>query len=1216
MSTSYVTPEYISEYFNFDYHNTNWKYDKDAEPNIAKVQAEGTAKLWNILQQNNIALLADEVGTGKTYQALTIALMLWLQKPDAKIIVYAPNEHVALNWVNEYDNFVKYHYRFKDNKIKSALNNAPLRKAIYCHNHVELMENLDRKSNTFFVCKTSSLSNLFSSTKVVDQYSYLNLKVNSDYNDTNKQEEAMYKLALQCNNKIYKDFTQNNNPPIDLIIFDEAHYLRNANNGSNRAIVANAFFAGKNIKDENVNKPLSNQVLLLTATPNHSSKQDVKTIVDLFCDKFKNHSVDEILDAICLRRFKKLAGKTKYSYRHEMPKVIDMKDIKAKLFFATYQRTLVKSLSKKNENATTKKQNPYQIFFGYLEGFEFLSRTKSVVKEDKTKNNMPDDLYDGDADDSKIIHQLCEVYSSKKIYNSQISHPKYDEVINELQPNLDGNLFVEKKLIFVRRIASVYEISTKLILEYDKLFSKLLNRNLDLDCIKDKEINKTLKILNKNPNYLRGKFYELIKTENVIDSKINEDNENEIEPNQIEDGIPTSHFLDLFTIKRGTKFNSTDCSNFRKRLNNKINTFYCLFEPASDYYNKPYTLTELSKKDKDVLYNESLLNDRIAKNPEARTLEILVNNTGEVVPTKRVIETPTIFTMLFNNNLDADLPYLQEAKVAYQKFSFAEKEAFSKYLRKGVLHSSPYIVLFYAIFKSIPSEQKSVEAYQTFCTKLQVQFIGSGLAELICSAINTFVVFYKKENIKSNLLQEEWEFLENTLPVYPVCAATKRETILKAFNTPFYPNVLVATSVLQEGVNLHYHCNKVIHYGLAWTPGDIEQRVGRVDRLNGKMEVALHANNNATLDIQYPYLEKTLDEDQIKRFIYRKHAAEELIDKMENIPFDKDASGINDTESVQNNHWHSYFQTPSNVNNTAEKDGPYPVDYTKDFPTQIALPTIAKDTFDYDALLQPIYNQLHASFGNELLVFQHEDLEKNNMLFALKHTRENGRDQPIIAEFTYYEKGLSVLSKPVYCLRLKTPMYKRGQHFSDLRDFGEFKNLYANNAMLKICKDNHRSDKFKYYIAADLPLFMVNKTDINISGSELITTIYELIAFADDLENKINNQTDIKNAEAIADAAANWQAASNTLLPNNRSHAVHLKWESSVVNKTIICKNELYTKLLIDDVKKDLYIFNHEEYFIKYYRNAESVYHTVGLYAADALEEEKLLLETIFKENK
>ncbi len=75
-------------------------------------QAEGAAYLFNLLNEKRTALLADEVGMGKTIQALAVCAALWQQKPDAKILVLAPRNEVAYNWINEYETFINVHYNF------------------------------------------------------------------------------------------------------------------------------------------------------------------------------------------------------------------------------------------------------------------------------------------------------------------------------------------------------------------------------------------------------------------------------------------------------------------------------------------------------------------------------------------------------------------------------------------------------------------------------------------------------------------------------------------------------------------------------------------------------------------------------------------------------------------------------------------------------------------------------------------------------------------------------------------------------------------------------------------------------------------------------------------------------------------------------------------------------------------------------------------------
>jgi hypothetical protein len=61
-----------------------------------------------------------------------------------------------------------------------------------------------------------------------------------------------------------------------------------------------------------------------------------------------------------------------------------------------------------------------------------------------------------------------------------------------------------------------------------------------------------------------------------------------------------------------------------------------------------------------------------------------------------------------------------------------------------------------------------------------------------------------------------------------------RPTLVReAFNSPFWPFVLVSTSVGQEGLDFHLYCHSVTHWNLPSNPVDLEQREGRVHRYKG-----------------------------------------------------------------------------------------------------------------------------------------------------------------------------------------------------------------------------------------------------------------------------------------------------------------------------------------------------------------------------------------------
>jgi hypothetical protein len=86
-----------------------------------------------------------------------------------------------------------------------------------------------------------------------------------------------------------------------------------------------------------------------------------------------------------------------------------------------------------------------------------------------------------------------------------------------------------------------------------------------------------------------------------------------------------------------------------------------------------------------------------------------------------------------------------------------------------------------------------------------------------------------------------------------------RERLMLAFNTPFFPEILVASSVMAEGVDLHLNCRHVIHHDLDWNPSVIEQRTGRLDRLGSLAEVV-----KEPVVVFEPFLEATQDEKMFR----------------------------------------------------------------------------------------------------------------------------------------------------------------------------------------------------------------------------------------------------------------------------------------------------------------------------------------------------------------
>ena len=98
--------------------------------------------------------------------------------------------------------------------------------------------------------------------------------------------------------------------------------------------------------------------------------------------------------------------------------------------------------------------------------------------------------------------------------------------------------------------------------------------------------------------------------------------------------------------------------------------------------------------------------------------------------------------------------------------------------------------------------------------------------------------------------------------------------IVQQFRMPGFPLFLISTDVLQEGEDLHTFCRRVIHYGITWTPSAMEQRTGRVDRINSLLHRHLDGRERAPdaeekIQVHYPHLEDTVERLQVRRVLHR-----------------------------------------------------------------------------------------------------------------------------------------------------------------------------------------------------------------------------------------------------------------------------------------------------------------------------------------------------------
>jgi len=892
-----LKPEQVANWINFDAGNDAWQYSNQ-DISMPARQIEGVAGLWNKLSMHNVALLADEVGMGKTFQALGVIALLWKLKPDARVLVMAPREDICYQWAREYAAFLRDHYKGGSHLTGNGPEKSPLHEALIYKRLRELSDAVSEGRGQFYFTTIHSLSNLVEWED----------KQTGDVAAKAQDEAARIHLELK---------SSLGNKGFDLIVVDEAHYFRNADGGSQRAKAARKFFG-------EVGGRLGQKVLLLTATPSHSSLRDIASILGYFIDPPADGvqpAPDELLTQYALRRLRLMQGaegyRNKYNYRHEkaLPSSFQ-NNPEAEIFFALYQKKLVQQQGQKGGGR--------RFLYGYLEGFESIgTQAGSMASTTAPQEQEHSAQAFSGAPDTGILTQLSQLH--REHFQSHPDHPKYDTLMLECQPkdifDTRISLHEHKHLVFVRRIASVREITQRLNADSDLMLAQRIVQAWHPEGWK--------KLLEgwRKKNWSRAFFSRYVYQ--TASEPEDQDLFHDEDQAQFSEGLEgdeklASHIADLFVVKKQGRDRSTDCSNFSLRLRKPESLFSLLLEPASDYREGGYTgydRKRVGERDRDD-YGGAALRTRLALQGE------------RVPPVSEQYEEPmpTLWGLMYKGLPDTTRRRL-EAWLDLGPQGRAIAENFANYVKAGFLFASPVIIELYSWFTEFRGKNKGGDAqsrYLDFIDWLRPRLNDSLLRQYFIAALDSFEQICGK--ITAHGLadwKKDWRILTSLQSPawYASSHSGDRRRLILGFNSPFYPNVLVATSVFQEGVNLHLQCSKVHHYGIAWTPGDNEQRVGRVDRLFGRVNRQLQEKGEAELAIHYPYLAQSFDQEQLASFVLLKHAVEARMDACRHTSFDHEI----DLRHVADD-WRRYLRTPVKGMNSAD---PFPACFgTGSFPLE------------------------------------------------------------------------------------------------------------------------------------------------------------------------------------------------------------------------------------------------------------------------------------------
>lgn len=168
-------------------------------------------------------------------------------------------------------------------------------------------------------------------------------------------------------------------------------------------------------------------------------------------------------------------------------------------------------------------------------------------------------------------------------------------------------------------------------------------------------------------------------------------------------------------------------------------------------------------------------------------------------------------------------------------------------------------------------ERENATRWPDFLADRYVQPL-EGHIETLRDRVQAYLETIVRAGTNRALLTGYHSAAENRNVVQLVKGGMERDRYFLGFNTPYRPEILVATSVGQEGIDLHRECRHVIHHDLCWNPATIEQRTGRVDRIGSKVErerLGANDGDHPSLEIVVPYLAATYDERMFEE-LYRR----------------------------------------------------------------------------------------------------------------------------------------------------------------------------------------------------------------------------------------------------------------------------------------------------------------------------------------------------------
>lgn len=894
---------------------------KSIDKESSDLQTKTCARLVTMLNESPGVILGDDVGMGKTYIAFATAVYYLSKYPRKPVIIVTPNWLLNNKWYNDIRNFIEV------NLNKEGLNLRVIQVVKIEKDGATYIEQLNQKSKgakvilipsnifsaishklekSFFLSCWFKHRRFWGTTRqkilkalggyedVYDPSDFYGMGI--DYEDI---DESWYenldsidisgkKISKDSIDAIWNEIKELRYkvinsvvPNASLLILDEAHKMKNENTVKRQSLQS----AIKNRFDK---------AIFLTATPFQLGEGELRSIINIFksgsISKKDILEFDERIDSLFIEMQKYKIQINEFEYY-----VKNLDTANAYILEALIEDNLKEENKEEVSYDINQTFELYKSILNQKSKLENIMRTfivRNVKKKDLYRKEIIGDFKSEEKDGipitkesylpfammEKAIHEILlngdktfianvkqsftssfntatktSLYQKdlpslnilKKMSIENIKHPKINSVADEVVHNLKKG---EKTLIFCNRVETVDELRDSISKILDKSYLTDIKRLFPGSGKRGFE-NYCKRFYNKQDqtwfllqeNYIQSVLIPIIKL-----CKSNKSI------------IPTAKSIEADVSKMYRIYNSTVKSNYMylKRIIEHI-VFTNTLEKIKNWEMKiDKSLIDYNKQNQLISTAKNILDEKYISNGLSFSNQQDNINVDENIDNKqRRISEKVIYNIInyegiwtrYKDILN-QLEPIERDELVTSMIGFLRKDKrFFIDLRynndKYPDKDDNYCIS--RTFERKKTKGKSSLAWENAYNRFLENYIKAPTATR-----DTMKLGLKSSNIVDIITGET--------------ADDSREKIKSGFNTPFYPQVLIATSTMQEGIDLHLECRRIVHYDLEWNPASMEQRVGRIDRINSLISRVREEDKDETLDVFYPYIKNTIDESIYK----------------------------------------------------------------------------------------------------------------------------------------------------------------------------------------------------------------------------------------------------------------------------------------------------------------------------------------------------------------